>query len=38
MDLMSRAEQGVSNNKMYLELNGFHHEKGALKYNNMDKY
>ena len=38
MDWVSGVEQWVSNNKMYLELNGFHHENGVLKYNNIDKY
>lgn len=38
MDWVSGAEQGVSNNKMYLELNGFQDEKGVLKYNKIDKY
>jgi len=38
MDWMSGVEQVVSNNKMYLKINGFHHEEGVLRYNNIDKY
>ena len=37
MDSEIREEQGLLNNKIYLELNGFHHEQGMLKYNNIDK-
>ena len=30
-------EQGMSNNKIYLKLNGFHGEKNMFIYNNIDK-
>jgi len=37
MDLDIGEEQGMSNNKIYLELNGFHGEKYMSIYNNIDK-
>jgi len=37
MDSEIGEEQGMSNNTIYLKLNGFHHEQGMLKYNNIDK-
>ena len=37
MDSEIGEEQGMSNNKIFLELNGFHGEQGMFKYNNIDK-
>ena len=37
MDLEIGEEQGMSNNKIYLELNGFNGEKDMFIYNNIDK-
>ena len=36
MDLEIGEELGMSNNKIYLELDGFHGEKYMFIYNNID--
>jgi len=38
MDLEIGEEQGMSNNKIYLELNGSHGEKDMFIYNNINKH
>lgn len=37
MDLEIAEEKGMSNNKIYLELNGFNGEKEMFIYSNIDK-